>query len=89
MHTKTKTNSMSRNVIWWVTASAAAVVLLLTIREGPTESLSHLNGFLVSAPACPCHDNLLCMSLGEALIKNASAPHVQEYIRKSQKKAVS
>ncbi|XP_071542121.1 di-N-acetylchitobiase-like [Panulirus ornatus] len=37
---------------------------------------------------CPCDNQLLCMPLANAKDRNPSAPHVQEFIRKTQKKEV-
>ncbi|XP_042211370.1 di-N-acetylchitobiase-like isoform X2 [Homarus americanus] len=37
---------------------------------------------------CPCSHPLLCMPLADALERSPSAPHVQEFIKKSQKNEV-
>lgn len=43
---------------------------------------------LKSSQDCPCSQDLLCMPLAQAKVKSPSAPHVQEYIKKSAKKEV-
>lgn len=40
------------------------------------------------ATPCPCKDDLLCLPLAEAMNKNPTAPHVLNYIKKSEKKEV-
>ncbi|KAK4296522.1 hypothetical protein Pmani_030981 [Petrolisthes manimaculis] len=78
--------------MWWITTSTTALVLLVTLQGGFSDCLSDLDivmkVMLSNRSPCPCQDDLLCMSLGEARLRNASAPHVQEYIRKMQKKEV-
>ncbi|XP_068208178.1 di-N-acetylchitobiase-like [Palaemon carinicauda] len=48
------------------------------ILEG--DSNTHLN--------CPCEDELLCLPLEEARRRDVSASHVEEYLRKSERKEV-
>lgn len=40
------------------------------------------------ASPCPCKDKLLCLPLAQAMNENATAPHVLNYIKKSEKKEV-
>lgn len=73
--------------ILWILAFQTAAISVKLLQK-PLSGDNFLKGDSDASVSCPCEDELLCLPLEEARRRNASASHVKEYLRKSERKEV-